>query len=212
VSDDTFEGLVPRSSAAASTREAALASRSRIGRPVAWWGMVMLVASEATLFGCLIGTYFFFRFESEHWPPEGVARPALVVPLVLAATLALSGGPMLLAVRVARGARVGAARLLLLAALVVQAGYFAYQVHDFRSQLEGLTPQTDAYGSIYYVLLGADHGHVAVGLLLDLWLLAKLTRGLTTYRLNALQAIAVYWYAVLTLTVVVTLTLVSPRL
>ena len=182
---------------------------ARVGRPAAWWGMVMLVASEATLFGCLFGTYYYLRFETPHWPPDGLPEPRVVVPLVLSFTLAATAAPLLLATRAARAGRLAAARALLVLALVVQSGYLAYEVHDFDDQLTRFTPQTDAYGSIYFTLLGADHGHVAVGLLLDVWLLLKLSRGLTLYRLNALQAITVYWYAVLVLTLCVTGTLLS---
>jgi heme/copper-type cytochrome/quinol oxidase subunit 3 len=64
-------------------------------------------------------------------------------------------------------------------------------------------PQDNAYSSIYYTLLGADHVHVAVGIVLVVWLLWKLLRGLTMYRLNAIQAIAIYWHAVNLLTLIV---------
>jgi heme/copper-type cytochrome/quinol oxidase subunit 3 len=64
-------------------------------------------------------------------------------------------------------------------------------------------PQDNAYSSIYYTLLGADHVHVAVGIVLVVWLLWKLVRGLTMYRLNAIQAIAIYWHAVNLLTLIV---------
>jgi cytochrome c oxidase subunit 3/cytochrome c oxidase subunit I+III len=67
----------------------------------------------------------------------------------------------------------------------------------------------DAYSSIYYVLLGAALAHVALGILFDLWLLGKLVRGLTTYRLHATQAIAFYWHAVNVIALVVTLTLLT---
>ena len=77
---------------------------------------------------------------------------------------------------------------------------------------EHLTPQTHAYGSIYYTLLGASHAHIALGLLLDLWLLWKLTRGLTQYRLNGFHAISFYWLAVGAITTAVTLTTLSPAL
>ena len=87
-------------------------------------------------------------------------------------------------------------------------GLMAVNILVFLLEL-GFTPQTDAYGSIYFTLLGADHGHVAVGLLLDVWLLLKLSRGLNRYRLNALQAVTVYWYAVVVLTLCVTGTLLS---
>jgi heme/copper-type cytochrome/quinol oxidase subunit 3 len=48
--------------------------------------------------------------------------------------------------------------------------------------------------------------------LLNLWLLGKLARGLTRYRLNALSAITFYWHAVNVITIVVTLTTLSPAL
>jgi len=101
---------------------------------------------------------------------------------------------------------------LLVAALVVQAGYFAMEVRLFSDDLRDFTPQTHAYGSIYYTLLGASHAHIALGLLLDLWLLWKLTRGLTQYRLNGFHAISFYWLAVGAITTAVTLTTLSPAL
>jgi heme/copper-type cytochrome/quinol oxidase subunit 3 len=160
-------------------------------RPVAWWGMVMLIASEATLFGTLIGTYFYLRFTTPHWPPAGIAKPGILVPVVLALVLAASVVPLRLRNR--WGVAI---------ALLVQAGYFAYAVHDFADRLRSFTPQTDAYGSIYYVLLGADHAHVFVGLLFDLFLLARLRTG-------ALRVVTVYWLAVAVLTLAVTGTILS---
>ena len=169
---------------------AAAVQRER-GRPVAWWGMLMLVASESTLFGAFIGTYFFLRFSATQWPPDGIPRPSITTPLVLAAVLTASALLMRLGTRAA-----------VVAALVAQAGYFAYAVHDFQHTLHTFTPQTDAYGSIYYVLLGADHAHVAVGLLLDLWLLLN-------FRPTALRVVTLYWLAVAALTLCVTGTLLS---
>jgi heme/copper-type cytochrome/quinol oxidase subunit 3 len=67
----------------------------------------------------------------------------------------------------------------------------------------------DAYTSIYYTLLGADHAHVFVGMLIIVWLLLKLARGLTMYRLNATVAITWYWHFVNILTVVIIGTLTS---
>jgi heme/copper-type cytochrome/quinol oxidase subunit 3 len=174
--------------------------------------MMMVVAAEATLFGCFVGTYFFLRFTTPVWPPNGVPRPNVVAPVVLAFVLASTAAPMTLALRAARAARLAAARAFVLTALVVQAGYFAYEVHDYTGQLHRFTPQTDAYGSIYFTMLGADHAHVALGLLLDAWLLLKLARGFTRYRVNALWAITVYWYAMSAITLIVIATLVSARI
>jgi heme/copper-type cytochrome/quinol oxidase subunit 3 len=177
-----------------------------------WWGMALFVAAEATLFGVLVATYFYLRFKNLEWPPQGIPEPRLGVPLVLLGVLLVTSVPMQLALRAANARRLGAARLLLGLASIVQAGYFAMQVHEYAGDLGRFAPADHAYASIYYTLLGADHAHVALGLLLDLWLLAKLARGLTRYRLNALSAITFYWHAVNVLTIAVTLTILSPSL
>jgi heme/copper-type cytochrome/quinol oxidase subunit 3 len=52
---------------------------------------------------------------------------------------------------------------------------------------------------------------VAVGVLLDVWLLARLSRRLTTYRRTAVSAIAFYWYFVAVVGLFVTATITSPR-
>ena len=41
------------------------------------------------------------------------------------------------------------------------------QIHLYVDDLGDFKPQQHAYGSIYYVLVGADHVHVAIGLLID---------------------------------------------
>jgi cytochrome c oxidase subunit 3 len=179
------------------------AAPRRLGPPAAWWGMVMLVASEGTLFGAFIGTYYYLRFKTAVWPPDGIPEPRVVVPLVLVGCLLLTSVPMQLASRAVREGRLAATRAFLLLALIVQAGYFAYEVDDFGNQLHSFGPARDAYASIYYTLLGADHAHVFIGLLLNVWLLLKLSTGLTMYRLNATVAIAWYWHFVNVLTVVV---------
>jgi heme/copper-type cytochrome/quinol oxidase subunit 3 len=200
---------VPHTTGADGAQAVRLAVDRRYGRPAALWGMLILIASEATLFGCFIGTYYYLRFTHDTWPLAGDPEPKVVVPLILAACLALTVVPMHLAWRSARAARLGAARLFLVVALIVQCGYLAYEVHDSRDQLDRLPITRDAYSSVYYTLLGAAHAHVLVGILFVVWLLWKLAFGLTTYRVNAAQAIALYWYFVGALTLVVVGVLVS---
>jgi len=205
------ERLVPRTTEARNGDVAVVAGRRR-GPSVAFWGMAMLVASEATLFGTFIGTYYYLRFTNVHWPPPGTPEPRVVVPLIMVGILATSTIPMWLAARAVKRGRLWATRLLLVWALAVQCGYLVWAIHDFVDQLQRSTPQDNAYSSIYYVLLGADHAHVAVGVLLVVWLLWKLARGLTMYRLNATGVVAFYWYAVNLLTLIVTGVLLSATL
>jgi cytochrome c oxidase subunit I+III len=182
------------------------------GQPAALFGMATFIAAEAALFAMMVGTYFYLRFKNLDWPPAGIPEPKLLVPLILLGVLLASVVPMQLAYRAARVGRVARARLLVLVALVVQAGYFAMEVALYRDDLHHFSLHAHAYASIYYVLLGAAHAHVAIGILLSGWLAVKLAGGLTRYRLHALQAIALYWIAVGVLTLIATLTVLSPAL
>ena len=164
----------------------------RVARPNGWWGMAVFVATEATLFGTLIGSYFYLRFHAVEWPPAGVPKPHLTLPLVLTGILVLTSLPVSFALSSARRSRVGRAQAALLVALLVQAGYLGMQLHLYLHDLHVFSPRDTAYASIYFTLLGAHHFHVAVGLLLELWLLATLLGGLTNYRLIALRVTALY--------------------
>jgi cytochrome c oxidase subunit III len=206
------ERLVPRTTDARDPREVAVVTGRRRGPSVAFWGMAMLVASEVTLFGTFIGTYYYLRFESAHWPPPGTPEPRVAVPLIMVGILVTTSIPMHLAARAVRQGRLWSTRAFLVWALVVQCGYLVWAIHDYVDQLQRSAPQDNAYASIYYVLLGADHAHVAIGVLLTAWLLWKLLRGLTMYRVNAVQVVAFYWHAVNVLTLIVLGVLLSATL
>jgi heme/copper-type cytochrome/quinol oxidase subunit 3 len=174
----------------------------RRAAPNGWWGMAIFLSTEIALFGSVIGTYFYLRFTSPQWPQGGIPAPSVLAPVVLAAVLVASCAPM------AAAARRGSWRLVAVA-LVIQAGYLAAQVVSYVHDLGDFSPSTNAYGSVYFTLLGAHHAHVAVGLLLDLWLLVRLAGGRTHYRLTGLRAVALYWYAVAAIGVLVVATQVS---
>ena len=184
----------------------------RVARPSGWWGMVVFVATEATLFGTMVGTYFYLRFQTPRWPPHGVPEPKVVVPLVLTGVLVLTSVVMQLAFASARRGGLRSTRLALLVALIVQSGYLAMQLQLFLDDLHKFSPNATAYASIYFTLVGAHHFHVLVGILLNAWLLLRFIGGLTNYRLVALQAMTFYWHFVNALAIVVTLTQISPSL
>jgi heme/copper-type cytochrome/quinol oxidase subunit 3 len=201
-----------RSMQATTPLGSALAESRRVARPNGWWGMAIFVATEATLFGTMIGTYFYLRFRTVHWPPAGVPDPKVVVPLVLTGVLVLTSALMQFALASAQRARLSLVRLALIVALIVQSGYFAMQLHLFLDDLHKFSPNASAYASIYFTLVGAHHFHVVVGILLNAWLLLRFVGGITNYRLIALQATIFYWHFINVLAVVVTLTQISPSL
>jgi heme/copper-type cytochrome/quinol oxidase subunit 3 len=174
--------------------------------------VALFIAGETTFFGLMIASYFYLRFQNTHWPPVGVEKPKVALPLILTAILVASVVPLIGAVRAGLAGKVARAWVLLLVAFVVQGGYLGVQIHEFLSELDKMSPHASAYSSIYFTMLGAHHLHVAVGLLLELWLLGKLPGGLTNYRLIALRVTALYWYFVAVVGIAVVFTEIYPSL
>jgi cytochrome c oxidase subunit I+III len=207
-----FAGAVALVLGAWHWREGAaeLVGATRRALPNGWWGMAIFLCSESALFGTLIGTYFYLHFTSTEWPQGGIAAPSVALPLALTALLVVSCAPMLAASRAAALGRARAAWWLVAVAVLMQGAYLAGQIASYVHDLGDFGPSDNAYGSIYFTLLGAHHLHVIAGLLLSGWLLVRLAGGLTSYRLTAVRAIALYWYVVAALAVAVVATQVSP--
>ena len=192
--------------------EAARIDHRRAAKPNGWWGMAVFVATEATLFGTLVGTYFYLEFTNPRWPPPGLPEPKVLAPLLLTAALVATSIPVQVSYSAARRERLRLAQLALVLALLVQAVYLALQLRLFVEDLDSFSPNASSYASIYFTLVGAHHFHVVVGMLLEAWFVLRLVSGLTRYRLVGLQATAFYWHFVNVVAVVVVLTQVSPAL
>lgn len=183
------------------------------GRPLGWWGMLMLIATEGVLFGAMIASYFYIRFKTPHWPPPGVPEPKVLTPVLLTVVLLLSSLPAGVASWAARRQMPFRAALGLAAtaalAVVYAAGTLVVIVREWHD-----TPATkDAYDSLFFTIQGAHVAHVAVGVLINLFLLGKIARGrLTRYRSNGIWAMSMYWHFVNVLAVLVLLTTISPSL
>ena len=168
-------GRVTRSMQATAAAEAAEVDRERRTLSSGAWGVLLLIAAELTLFASLIATYFYLRFKDPTWPPAGVPKPEVALPLVFTGILVASvdpdGGRR-------RGGE-GRAREARLAPARERPPRSRRPTWACRSTSSSATstssrPLETAYGSIYFVLLGLHHAHVAVGLALDAFLLTRL--------------------------------------
>ena len=204
---------VSRSTAAFTAAAAGRVSRERLAQPNGWWGMAFFLCAEVTLFGSLIATYFYLDFDSPSWPPAGIKAPSVVLPFIGTGALVATTIPMWLAARSARDGQRRRVMWMLMIAAVIQCCYLALQILLFRHDLHSFSPQSSAYGSIYFTLLAAHHAHVLFGILLDLGVLGFVAlRGLTNYWLVGVRAVALYWYVVNALAIFVVFTQLAPSL
>jgi heme/copper-type cytochrome/quinol oxidase subunit 3 len=192
---------------------AAAVARRRRAMPSGVWGMTLFLCSEVTIFGTLLATYFYLDFDAPRWPPAGIKPPEVVYPAVATAWLLLTTIPIWVASRAARRGSKTATLSAIGLAFLMQCCYLAAQVILFRHDLLQFSPKATAYGSIYFTMLAAHHAHVILGLFLDvglLWFVAL--RGLNNYWLIGVRSLAIFWYVVNALAVLVVLTQLTPSL
>jgi cytochrome c oxidase subunit 3/cytochrome c oxidase subunit I+III len=175
----------------------------RAASPKGWWGMVVFVATEATLFGALVGTYVYLSLHNEHWPPAGTPELPVLTPTLLTVALLLTSIPMHIASRAAGSGRRELACRATAGAFVVQLVYLVWQMHDYVHTIDVYDPHQSAWASVFVTILGADHLHVLAGVLLSAWFAFRIRTRLTRYRIVGLQSTAFYWHAVNAITLVV---------
>jgi len=185
----------------------------RQSAPSGVWGMALFLCAEVALFGTIIGSYFYLESVDKSWPPHGVAKPEVLLPVLATTYLLLTLVPIHIAARASRQGRRGRTVAAIAIALLAQCGYLAWQIVLFSDDLHKFSPRQTAYGSIYFTMLAVHHAHVLFGIALDLALIWQLiAKGLTRYWRIAVRNLALYWYVVSTLAIFVLFTQISPSL
>jgi cytochrome c oxidase subunit 3 len=176
-----------------------------------WWGMIVLIVTEAALFAYLLFSYFYIASQSSGaWPPGGPPKLAL----------AISGSIVLLLGSVTmwwgeRGIRRGDQRQLLIGlAASVLLGIVFVVLEGKEWSGKDFTPASHAYGSLYFVVTGFHLAHVLVGVVMLAMLFVWTLLGYFGARRHSTVAIAVmYWHFVTAVWVAVFLTFyVTPYL
>lgn len=181
------------------TKEADLPELTHGTRSFGWWGMVWLIATEATLFAALIASYFYLRFRSgPEWPPDGIEDPTLGLPLVMSAILLSTTIPVHLA---ETGIKKGSQSRLrwglgmgFLLGVVFLGITFAV---EWPEKLHEFGPTTNAYGSMYFLITGFHAAHVLGGLAFSAWTQVRAWNGaFSAERHLTVQNFALYWHFV----------------
>ncbi|MDG6110201.1 heme-copper oxidase subunit III [Dactylosporangium aurantiacum] len=196
-------------------RPRALETEMPSGRTTGWWGMILFVTTEATVFAALFGSYFYVRFQSGgQWPPPGIEPPGLLRPIIMSVLLLPSSLPVMWAERGIRKGQRWRLRAGLAITLVLGIAFLGMQVLEYSSELKKYTFTTNAYGSLFYSITTFHGFHVTVGLIMVGWLLAASLRGSFGYkRHERVRLTAIYWHFVDIVWAAIVLCLyLSPRL
>ena len=168
-------------------------------RSFAWWGMVWLIATEATLFALLLASYFYLRFRSPHWPPEPIEPPELMLPLIMTAILWSSSIPVHIAEKGIEKGNQGRLRWGLALGWLLGATFFVMTVGiEWPETLHShFTPRTNAYGSMFFTVTGFHLSHVLVGLSVSAFTQVRAWQGAFDEKKHvSVQNFAMYWHFV----------------
>jgi heme/copper-type cytochrome/quinol oxidase subunit 3 len=158
-----------------------------------FWGVMLLIAIEATGFALLLGSYFYLSGNEPSWPPPGVQRaelwPGLTGTLLLLATVPAQHA-------INRAASQGDARRMrrwMVLSTVIALAFVALRFLELLRL--PFYWDSHAYGSIVWVIIGYHTLHAITGVIENGMLIVLLFRG-PVERKHALdiQLGGFYWY------------------
>jgi heme/copper-type cytochrome/quinol oxidase subunit 3 len=170
------------------------APRTR-GYPTAWWGMVVLISTEALVFLALLSAYFFIRAGAPAWPPPGIAPPELHRTEIFTVVLIGSSIPIFWMEHALARGRMRQVAISLAIAFAMGAAFLGNTAYDFLNMEFGL--RENAYASLFWTIIGLHAIHVLVGLLMSATVQAKVWTGRITPEHHVTpEVFALYWHFV----------------
>ncbi len=139
-------------------------------RSSGWWGVCMLIFTEASLFGYLLVAYYYLWSQTrQHWPPEGL--PKVTISGINTLILLSSSGFVYMAERCIRNNRRKMTTFWLAFAALAGVVFVGIQLGEWHRKPYGLS--SNLYGSLYFTITGFHMLHVIAGLFvlgfLSLW-------------------------------------------
>jgi cytochrome c oxidase subunit 3 len=167
-----------------------------------WWGNLLLLLIETTMFALLIATYFYLRVvDFEHWPPPRVNQtpilfhpvPLLAVPTVNLLVLLLSLVPAIVVDRACLARLVPIVKISLVILCLFGVVSIVLRFQEFHSLL--FKWSDNAYASIVWLILGMHLAHLITGTcentIMAIWIFLK---GMDDKHARDIRVTGVYWY------------------
>jgi cytochrome c oxidase subunit III len=139
-------------------------------RSIVWWGTAGIIIIEATAFAMTIAAYFYLRTRVSFWPPN-VPPPGHLWGAVNTTILLVSTIPNELARRAADRVDLTKVRLWMVVAIAFGLAFNIVRAFEFATL--NVRWDTNAYGSIVWLLLGLHTTHIITDFL-DTMVLATL--------------------------------------
>jgi heme/copper-type cytochrome/quinol oxidase subunit 3 len=180
---------------AADVRVAPPGAARRRSKPLAWWGMMTIIATESMVFVGLLSSYLFLRASSQQWPPPGIPLPEIPKTAFFSVLLIGSSLPVIWGERGIKQGRQFQLRLGWGVAWLMAAAFVGNSIKDFLDLHYGWSD--NAYASIFYAVVGLHLAHVIVALILSLGVQAKAWSNRYDERHHlTVEVVGLYWHFV----------------
>lgn len=153
------------------------------------------IATEAMLFVCMFGSYYYLGTDKVRWQteyPPSLKYPFILLAILIGSSIVLEWGKKRL-----EAGQVRASRIALWVTVGMGLVFLTLQAYEYVDHWKSLTPYSDSYGSIFYAITTLHAAHVIAGLLLlsFVGILPRYgeTRG-SPHR--AYAAVTMYWHFV----------------
>ena len=159
-------------------------------------GMYGLIAAEAAIFTIFVVAYIFYIGKSLTGPQP---RDVLRVPVFFTICLLASSLTIHFALKLLKGGGVRSFALWWLLTIALGTVFLAGTFREWRHLIynEGLTIQTNLFGTTYYSLVGLHAFHVTAGLLaLTTVLLFTFLGHVAQHHAERIEVLSMYWHFV----------------
>jgi cytochrome c oxidase subunit 3 len=163
-------------------------------RTLMWWGTLGMIVVEGPIFAMLITAYFYFRGRESEWPP-GVSPPLLRWGIANTVVLLLSVLPNIWYKRAAEREDLKVVRMGLVIGVIFSIAFMVIRFYEFGAL--NCRYDTNAYGSIVWLLMGFHTTHLITDLIDTAALTTLMFTGpIEGKRFSDVSDNAFYWYFV----------------
>jgi len=157
--------------------------------------MWCVIATEAMLFVCMFGAYYYLGTNKDRWGIE--EPPSLEYPLILLVILVASSVVLEWGKKQASRRNYSSGRLALWVTVSLGIVFMVLQTFEYISHWKTLAPYSDSYGSIFYAITTLHALHVVAGLLLlgYVGILPQIGDSARTPH-RAYETVTLYWHFV----------------
>lgn len=141
----------------------ALPTHAAGSREPVWWGVLFMVAIESTAMGILLVSHFYLRGNEQVWPPSFAGAAAMPLAIAQLVLLCASYPFMVLSVRASRREQLEPTRAWL--AIATALGAAVLVCRAFEIPRIAVRWDTNAYGSLFWMIFGVHVTHVLTGVI-----------------------------------------------